>query len=328
MVVLATMPILAALDEVGDMPLDKDFEPYVIPLKMGAMPIADLRSTITTMTLQLPREDIHEVVDRAMDGPSGPIALRVYRPSGYTDLPLFIYLHGGAWIFGDLDSHDHICRSLCVAGQIAVVAIDYRLAPENKFPAGVEDALAAAAWIVAHAAELGCNADRIVIGGDSAGANLAAVTSHRLRSEGRSPFKLQILIYPATEFSRSRPSYATNAQAPGLTIDDVIWATDTYLRDDEDRKDPRAAPFWEEDMSGLPPAFVLTAELDPMRDDGEAYAQRLIEAGIPVMLRRYVGLPHGFISAPASLARVQGAFADIAAAMGWAFSLPESAPKR
>ncbi len=226
-------------------------------------------------------EPVGNVTTRQIDGPGGQLAIRLYRPigAGAGPLPALLYFHGGGWVLGDLESHDGVCRSLSNQAGCVTVSVDYRLAPEAQFPAAVEDAWAALAWVVAEAAELGIDATRIAVGGDSAGGNLAAVLCLWARDEGGPDIRYQLLIYPATELRMNTPSQQSLADGYLLTRSSQTWFHQHYLRSDLDREDWRASPLRAPTLAGLPPAFVLTAEYDPLRDEGEAYAQRLIAAG-------------------------------------------------
>jgi acetyl esterase len=235
----------------------------------------------------------------AADGPAGPIPLRMYRPAGGPEaaiLPVLVYFHGGGWVIGDLDTHDTLCRELCNASGCAVVAVHYRLAPEHPFPAGVDDSLAALRWVHAHAAALDLDPDRIAVGGDSAGGNLAAVVALANRGEGGVPLRFQLLIYPATDQRRKAPSHASNAQGYLLTADSVRYYHDHYLgRDGVHDRDWRASPLLHEDHAGLPPALVLTAGFDPLRDEGLQYADALASAGTPATCVCFERQIHGFV---------------------------------
>ncbi len=212
--------------------------------------------------------------------------------------PALIYVHGGGWVIGDLESHDKVCRSIAAGAQCRVVAVDYRRAPEHPFPASLGDVIGATRWIAANAASLGIDADRLAIGGDSAGGNMSAAMCLFARENGPS-LRAQVLIYPSTDNTREakeRPSRIRNAQIPPLTADAVKWFSDKNLPDKTiDLRDWRLSPLYAESLSGLPAALVLTAEYDPLVDEGKAYAERLIEAGVPATYYNFPGQIHGFI---------------------------------
>ena len=201
---------------------------------------------------------LHEVRDLAADGPRGPIALRLYRPAAGT-LPVLVYLHGGGWVIGDLDTHDVLCRQLALGSGCAVVAVDYRMGPEHRFPAAVDDCIAATRWVRSHAAALGVDAARLAVGGDSAGGNLAAVVAIAARDAGDPPIAWQLLIYPATDQRRLAPSHQANAQGYLLTADSLRYYHDHYIDDPRHDLDWRASPLLAPDLSRLPPALVLVA---------------------------------------------------------------------
>jgi acetyl esterase/lipase len=226
-------------------------------------------------------EDVHD----------GPVPMRIYRPAGDGPHPTLMFIHGGGFVIGDLDGYDAQCRVLCSRVGATVVSVDYRLAPEHPFPAGVDDALAALEWVAAN--EPGSS---LAIGGDSAGGNLSAVTAQAWR--GREPqLAAQLLLYPATDMLNERPSLRENAEGLLLTRDDMEWFHGHYIGHDESlASDPRVSPALAEDLSGLPPALVYTAQYDPLRDDGDAYADALSKAGVKVIHRRFDGLVHGFFA--------------------------------
>ncbi|MEA2684468.1 MAG: acetyl esterase [Chloroflexota bacterium] len=250
----------------------------------------------------LPREPVAEVVDLASPGPAGEIPVRLYRPEVAAPPPLLVYFHGGGWTIGGLESYDRVCRALCRRSGCAVASVDYRLAPEHKFPAAVDDALAATAWLAANGDRLGYAGQRLAVGGDSAGGNLAAVVCIQARDAGGPAISFQLLVYPATDLGTAlRPADATASYrdyGEGLLLEakSMSWFSANYLRDDKDVDNPLASPLRTTDLGGLPAAFVLTGELDPLRDEGEAYAARLASAGVAVRQTRYAGLPHGFFS--------------------------------
>ena len=237
--------------------------------------------------------------DLTASGPHGPIPLRLYRPLGASAtalLPVLVYYHGGGWVIGDLDTHDSLCRALANESGCAVVAVDYRLGPEHRFPAAVNDALAATRWVRQHATELRLDASRLAVGGDSAGGNLAAVVSIAARDSGDLPIAFQLLIYPATDQHRSAPSHTTNGQGYLLTTDTMDYFTGHYITDPAQYKDWRSSPLLHTDLSKLPPALVLTAGYDPLRDEGAAYAKALTAAGNRASYICFERQIHGFIT--------------------------------
>ena len=239
------------------------------------------------------------VRDLLADGPHGAIPLRLYRPVGSVDsavLPVLVYYHGGGWVIGDLDTHDTLCRELANGAGCAVVAVDYRMGPERRFPAAVDDCIAATRWLHSHAAELRLDATRLAVGGDSAGGNLAAVVSISAREAGDLPIAYQLLIYPATDQHRTMPSHTTNGQGYVLTTDTMDYFTGHYIADSAQYKDWRASPLLHPDLSKLPPALVLTAGYDPLRDEGAAYAERLTAAGNLATYVCFERQIHGFIT--------------------------------
>ena len=232
--------------------------------------------------------------DREIPGPASRIRVRLYRPSADGVLPVVVFFHGGGWVMGSIETHDVYCRQLANASKHAVVSVDYRLAPEHKFPAGLEDAYAATCWVWEHAAEIGVAAQRIAVAGDSAGGNLAAAVALMARDRGGPQLTFQLLMYPVLDYDFDTPSYRENATGYHLTRAAMIWSWRHYLKNELDGWSPYASPLRAQDLSGLPAAPILTAEFDPLRDEGEAYAARLRAAGVPVSLRRYDGLIHGF----------------------------------
>jgi acetyl esterase len=241
---------------------------------------------------------VARVEDRVLSGSDGPIAARLYVPSNDgRQRPLVVNYHGGGWVIGDLDTHDTACRHLAREADVGVLAIAYRLAPEHRFPTAVDDALAAFRWAAANAAELGFDPARVAVAGDSAGGNLAAVVAQLAVRDGGPRPAAQLLAYPVTDLSTKHASYRLFADGFLLTERDMDWFKGHYLPDDAAALDPRASPLLAPDVHGLPPAVVLTCGFDVLRDEGEAYARRLEQAGVPVELRRSAGLIHGFCNA-------------------------------
>ena len=242
---------------------------------------------------------IGSVRDLAAPGPHGPIPLRLVRPAGVADavaLPLLVYFHGGGWVIGDLDTHDVACRTLAAGAGIAVLAVDYRLAPEHRFPAAVDDCIAAVRFARAEAAALGADAARIAVGGDSAGGNLAAVACLALRDAGEPVPAFQLLIYPATDMRAVAPSHTANGQGYMLTPDSIAYYREHYMPDAAERADWRASPLLAADHAHLPPALVLTAGFDPLRDEGRQYADALSGAGVACQYICFERQIHGFVT--------------------------------
>jgi acetyl esterase len=247
-----------------------------------------------TVNPAFPKHPVHEVADRTIPGPAGDIPVRVYRPSAAPGLPLLLWFHGGGWVTGNLDTHDQVCRLLCDEVGAAVVSVDYRLAPEAKFPAAADDCTAAYAWALAHASEIGVDPGRVAIGGDSAGGNLAAVVALDARGRGLPQPALQLLVYPVTDHDLESPSMVENATGYFLEADGMRWFYGHYARTSADYDDVRFSPMRAADHSGLARAVVVTAEYDPLRDQGEAYGAKLQAAGVPTEVVRADGLIHGF----------------------------------
>ncbi|WP_428674611.1 alpha/beta hydrolase [Reyranella sp.] len=255
---------------------------------------------------------VGEIVDRTIAGPGGRLRVRLYRPAGSVArlLPTVLYLHGGGWVIGSLEAYDLPCRFFCARSGCAVVAVDYRLAPEHKFPAALDDAVAAFRWLAAESEELGIDPDRIVVAGDSAGGTLAAVVAQQVRGEARTPC-LQWLIYPATDLGAETPSRASCGEGFLLTRTDMEWFRGLYLDDPAETADPRVSPLRAPDLSGLPPALIFTAGLDPLRDEGQAYAERLGTAGVKTVHREFDSLIHGFVGMRGALQAAARAMDDM-----------------
>ena len=308
------------------MPLDPQIQTFLDQLAASGLPPLEAltpreaRLQMEAGTLMLGRlPAVGRSEDQAAPGPSGPIRLRLTAPAATDPLPALVYFHGGGWVSGSLFSHEHLCRALTLASGLAVISVNYRLAPEHPYPAAVDDAEAATRWVAGHAADLGLDPARLAVGGDSAGGNLAAVVARRLRDRGLDrggpPLAAQLLLYAATDADFDTPSYLANADGYMLTRAGMMWYWDHYLPDRARRSDPDAAPLRAEHLAGLPPAVVVTAEFDPLRDEGEAYARRLADAGVPVRAFSYDGLIHGFLRRYRLLDRGQPAIDEIARAL-------------
>lgn len=256
-----------------------------------------------------------EVRDLDLGTEKNHIAGRLYRPNAQRDLSLLVFFHGGGWVLGDLESHDLLCRRLALAGKTNVLAVDYRLAPENKFPSAVEDAIEAVDWAFAHAGELQVNVARIMVGGDSAGGNLAAVVAHERRNNNKPRLACQILIYPATDLACASPSYQIAEDGFPVLGSTMIWFRDHYLAERFQEEDWRASPLRASDFSDLPPAYVLTAGYDPLSDEGRAYANKLVNSDVSVVHHHYPGQIHGFLSMGPELPTTETAIAELGAYM-------------
>ncbi len=259
-------------------------------------------------------EQMAKVDDRRIPGPAGEIPVRIYTPEGAAAKGVLVYFHGGGWVIGDIGTHDDVCRSLAKGAGCVVVSVDYRLAPEHKFPAGPEDCYAAVKWVAQNATALGVDANRIAVGGDSAGGNLAAVIAQMARDRGGPKIAFQLLIYPATDWSKESASQREFTQDGYiLSRGDMVWFYDHYMTSAADKTNPYFSPACAKSLAGLPPAFVLTAAIDPLRDEGEAYAEALRKAGVAVTAKRYPGVCHGFIMMGAKLDTGKQALADCCA---------------
>ena len=263
---------------------------------------------------------VARTVDRSIPGPAGDIPVRIHWPAGAGPFPALVFFHGGGWVVGDLDTHDVTCRSLTNQAGCVTVSVDYRLAPEHKFPAAVEDAYAATRWVADHAAELGVDPRRVAVGGASAGGNLATVVGLIAIERGGPLLAFQLLIYPVTDAALDTPSArAITSDDYPLSRADMEWFWRQYLRDDADRANPYASPARAKSLAGLPPALVITAEIDPLCDEGERYAAALQRAGVPARFTRYEGVTHGFVGMEAVLDKGRAAVAESAQVLRAAF---------
>ena len=284
------------------MPLHPQAQAFLSTLD-APVPIAELTVARARANLREQSPPSDEAVDAIHDfeipgGDGQPVRARSYTPRDARPgpLPMVMFMHGGGWVTGDIDSHDAVCRALANASGCKVVSIDYRLAPEHKFPAGLRDCHAALRWLAAHAADLGIDARRIAVAGDSAGGNLAAALALLVRDQGGPALSFQLLVYPVTHHSYDTPSYLEYHEGYLLTREAMRWNWNHYLADEASGLDPLASPLLAPDLRGLPPALVITAECDTLRDESEAYARRLADAGVPVQIQRYDGMLHAFFT--------------------------------
>ena len=311
------------------MPVDPQTQ-MILDLVNSAAPDVPVERTAETsreayrgLAATLPPGPDVAVADRTIPGPAGDIPIRTYTPAGDGPFPVLVFLHGGGWTIGDLDTHDHPARTLCAEAGVVVVSVDYRLAPEHPFPAALDDAWAAVRWVAEHGDEVGADARRLAVGGDSAGGNLAAVVALRAREEGGPEIALQLLVYPAVDMRRGNeeryPSLRDNAEGYILTLDTMYWFGDNYIPDDALRLDWRVSPLLADDHAGLPPALVITAEFDPLRDEGAAYARALEDAGVPVTHTLYEGTIHTMYQLAPFIPAGAAALSESAAALRAAF---------
>ncbi len=285
------------------------------------VPVAEARAAMLALVgASSEIEPIRRVEDRKVPGPRGDIAVRVYTPDGKAPFPLLVYFHGGGWVVGGIDTHDGLCRQLANKAGAVVVSVDYRLAPEHPFPAPPEDSYAATRWVADNAGGLGGDATRIAVAGDSAGGNLAAVVALMARDRGGPALVHQLLIYPAVDAPSDNTSYRDNAKDYLLTAEMMDWFWNHYRGAGATDRHPLACPLRAASLRGLPPALVFTAEFDPLRDEGEAYAARLREEGVLVRLERYDGMIHGFFGMTALLEPARRAVDDAAATLKRAFA--------
>lgn len=313
------------------MPLDQriarmleEFEAGDVP-SISELSVADVRAITasTSMKLAEPGADVESVRTFDVATAAGVVPVRLYRPLGAPPGPLsaLVWLHGGGFVTGDLESADPAARELCAGAGLVVVSVDYPLAPEHPFPAAPESCLEVTAWVVDHAEELGLDPGRVAIGGDSAGANLAAAVSQLARDRGQAPIAFQLLIYPVVDHLASFPSVKENGEGFLLTAEAMAWFSGHYAgQADIDDRDPMMSPIYAADLAGLPPALVITAEFDPLRDEGEAYAMRLRQAGVPVQTSRYDGMIHGFFTMTKITPRAREAVGEAVGALRMALA--------
>ncbi|MFJ9623883.1 alpha/beta hydrolase [Streptomyces sp. NPDC101181] len=310
------MPFDPQLQELYDRRAAEDVRPlYTLTLEEArAADLAAVRADAGT------HEPVRQVTDVSIPGPGGPLPVRIYRPSGEGPLPVLVYFFGGGWTLGSLDTGDAICRSLANAVGCLTVAVGYRLAPEHKFPAAPDDCFAGVRWAVEHAGRYGGDSSRVAVGGDSAGGNLAAAVTLMAKDAGGPELLAQLLVYPNTDQFADTPSLRESTDPLLFNRRSVQWYWDNYLASPGDGGHPLASPLRAPDHSGLPPALVITAEYDPLRDEGEQYAARLRESGVPVESARYQGVTHGFFAMAGTLDAGRRAVAQAADYLRGAFA--------
>ncbi len=300
------------------MPLNPEYEEMLRQLAaMGGpslveMPVAVGREMFRAMQAAAPAVEVAAVEDISADG----VPVRVYRPQGDGPFPVVMMFHGGGWVIGDLDTADCQSREVCRGAGVLVVSVDYRLAPEHGFPAAAEDCYSATKWAVTHAPEHGGEPSLLAVAGDSAGGNLAAVVAQMARDRHGPEIVFQLLVYPVTDgVNFDRPSYRDNADGYLLTAASMHWFWNHYAPTPQERRNPYASPLLANDLSGLPPALVMTAEYDPLRDEGEAYAHALTAAGVDARVIRYDGFIHGFLAHTQTIGATREAMSDACAAL-------------
>jgi acetyl esterase len=266
--------------------------------------------------------EVARVEDRKIPGPASQLPVRIYTPEGTGPFPSLVWFHGGGWVVGDLDTADATARYLAVGSNCVVVSVDYRLAPETKFPGPVEDCYHATRWAMQNCASINAEPGKLAVGGDSAGGNLAAGVCLMSRDRGGPAPVFQLLVYPVTDRNFATESYRSNAEGYQLSRDGMVWYWDHYLQSDADASHPYAAPLQARDLSELPPAIVITAEFDPLRDEGEAYARRLETAGVSTTCTRYDGMIHGFFGMAAAVDQGKQAVDQATSMLRAAFSSP------
>jgi acetyl esterase len=312
------------------MPLDPKVKSYLDQLAAaGIPPLHQLTPQLVRQALRAQneaqanqkREPVARVVDRTLPGTARDIPVRLYTPDGAGPFPIVVYFHGGGWCFGDLEIGDATCRSLTNLVECLVVSVDYRLAPEYPFPAGLEDCYSAVKWLAENSSEVNGDARRIAVAGESAGGNLATAVALVAKERGGPPLVFQVLIYPNTDTRLSMPSIEENASGYGIGKEDVRWAVNHYFSNQADFDHRWAAVIQATDPAGLPAALILTAEFDPLRDEGEEYGKHLEAAGVPTTISRYDGVIHGFVSNAQIFEQGKQALEEIAASLREVFKL-------
>jgi acetyl esterase len=309
------------------MPLDpqvikilKEAESLGLPAYQDLSPTEARKQMLDQAPPVQPNLSVKKVVDRKIPGPKGDIPIRLYYPAGDGPFAVLVYFHGGGWVIGDLDTHHGFCHALAKTSGCLVVAVDYRLAPEHRFPAAVEDAYAATQWVAENPGLIQADPDRFAVCGDSAGGHLAAVVSMMARDRQGPRIDLQVLIYPITDCRFDTPSYDQNQAGYMLTRDMMKWFWNHFIYESQ-ADDPYACPLRAENFNDLPAALILTAEYDPLRDEGEAYGKKLQEGGVNVALSRYPGMIHGFIRMTAVLDKANDALDQVAGKLREVFEI-------
>lgn len=286
--------------------------------QMNTMPTASMdhltpeamRSSENLQMAALQKEPVEKVEDKTISLAGRDIPIRIYTPKGQAPFPALVFYHGGGWVVGSIESHDAVCRELANLADCMVISVEYRLAPEHKFPAAVEDSYESLEWVASHATELGIDPDRIAVGGDSAGGNLATVACLIAKERGGPRVVHQFLLYPSAGPAADYPSMIENAEGYLLTRDMMGWFQSHYLQSPEDRNNPYLSPILSDDLEGLPPATILTAQYDPLRDVGTAYAEKLKSHGVEVFHKNYDDLIHGFANFTSFVPEARLAVAD------------------
>jgi acetyl esterase len=300
--------IQAVMDQVAALNLPPHYEVGAVQARANA-----------ALRPRAPGPEVASVVDRSVPGPDGDVPVRVYTPEGVGPFPVLVYIHGGGMVIGTLDTSDGSCRHLCDKVGCVVVSVDYRLAPEHTFPAAPEDCYAVTKWVAENSSEIAADPSRIAVGGESAGGNLAAAVALMTRDRGGPTVLLQVLLYPMTSYDFDSASYHENAEGYSLTRTTMMWYWDQYLGSKADVTNPYAIPASSTNLKGVAPAIVLTAEFDPLRDEGEAYAKQLSAAGVNTTCTRYDGVIHGFFGMSAVVDKSKEAVNQVAAALKDAF---------
>jgi acetyl esterase len=308
------------------MPLDPQAEAFLKQAadagapSLESLPVPQAREFLRTLFAPAgPREAIKKVEDRVIEAGGAELPIRIFTPEGTGALPILVFFHGGGWVLGDREAYDIPCRALANGAGCIVISVEYRLAPEHKFPAAPEDCYAALLWTVRNAAAIGGDAARVAIGGDSAGGNLAAAVAQMARDRGNPPLVLQVLIYPVTNHALDTASYRANAEGYLLTKAAMGWFWNHYLEDPNDGAKPYASPLRATNFSNLPPTLLITAEFDPLHDEGAAYGAKLRDAGVKVVYSDYAGMIHGFFSLGHILDQTKNLHAEICRELRKAF---------